>query len=107
MRYPDGGGLTPAARARRELVRLEAAGLFAAGVRPPQAAKQLRVSRKSAYAWHKAWSLAGTEAFGCPLATWAKTWFRPRLRLCPASVRFGAALPGADADGDRGVTGSG
>lgn len=29
MRYPDGGGLTPAARARREQVRLEAAGLFA------------------------------------------------------------------------------
>lgn len=28
----DGGGLTPAARARREQVRLEAAGLFAAGV---------------------------------------------------------------------------
>jgi transposase len=62
MRYPDGGGLTPAARARREQVRLEAAGLFAPGVRPSQVAKQLRVSRKSAYAWHKAWSLAGTEA---------------------------------------------
>jgi transposase len=62
MRYPDGGGLTLAARARREQVRLEAAGLFAAGVRPSQVAKQLRVSRKPAYAWHKAWSLAGTEA---------------------------------------------
>jgi transposase len=62
MRYPDGGGLTPAARPRREQVRLEAAGLFAAGVRPPQVAQQLRVSRKSAYVWHKAWSLAGTEA---------------------------------------------
>ena len=62
MRYPDGGGLAPAARARREQVRLEAAGLFAAGVRPSQVARQLRVSRKSAYAWHKAWSLAGTEA---------------------------------------------
>lgn len=43
-------------------MRLEAAGLFAAGVRPPQAAKQLRVLRKSACAWHQAWSLAGTEA---------------------------------------------
>jgi transposase len=61
MRYPD-GGLTPAARARREQVRLAAAGLFAAGVRPPRVVRQLRVSRKSAYAWHKAWSLAGTEA---------------------------------------------
>jgi hypothetical protein len=33
MRYPDGGGLTPAARARGEQVRLEAAGLFATGAR--------------------------------------------------------------------------
>ncbi|GAA2215678.1 hypothetical protein GCM10009850_111460 [Nonomuraea monospora] len=62
MRYPDGGGLTPAARARREQVRLEAAGLFAAGMSPPQVARKLRVSRKSAYVWHKAWRTAGTQA---------------------------------------------
>ncbi|TDC04998.1 helix-turn-helix domain-containing protein, partial [Nonomuraea longispora] len=53
MRYPDGGGLTPAARAKREQVRLEAAGLFAAGMSPPVVAKKLRVSRKSAYVWHQ------------------------------------------------------
>ncbi|MFI6393705.1 helix-turn-helix domain-containing protein [Nonomuraea sp. NPDC050540] len=62
MRYPDGGGLTPAARARREQIRLEAAGLFAAGMSPPLVAKKLRVSRKSAYAWHKIWRTAGAEA---------------------------------------------
>ncbi len=62
MRYPDGGGLTPAARAKREQVRLEAAGLFAAGMSPPAVARKLRVSRKSAYVWHKAWRTAGAEA---------------------------------------------
>jgi hypothetical protein len=34
MRYPDGGGLTAAGRARREKVRLQAAEWFAEGVFP-------------------------------------------------------------------------
>jgi putative transposase len=54
MRYPDEGGLTVKQRARREQVRFEAAELFAQGVRPPQVARRLRVSRKSAYAWQAA-----------------------------------------------------
>jgi transposase len=62
MRYPDGGGLSPAARAKREQVRLEAAGLFAAGMPPVQVAKQLRISRKSAYTWHRAWKAGGAQA---------------------------------------------
>lgn len=41
---------------------MEAAGLFAAGMSPPQVARKLRVSRKSAYVWHKAWRTAGAEA---------------------------------------------
>ncbi|MEV6211391.1 helix-turn-helix domain-containing protein [Kitasatospora sp. NPDC051914] len=55
MRYPDGGGLTARERARRERVRLEAAEMFEQGMRPPQVAQQLRVSRKSAYAWQARW----------------------------------------------------
>lgn len=62
MRYPDGGGLTAKQRARREQVRFEAAELFAQGVKPPQVARRLRVSRKSAYAWHTRWRDGGTEA---------------------------------------------
>ncbi|MFI6393127.1 helix-turn-helix domain-containing protein [Nonomuraea sp. NPDC050540] len=62
MRYPDGGGLTSAARAKREQVRLKAVGLFAAGMSPPQVAKKLRVSRKSAYSWQRIWRTAGAEA---------------------------------------------
>ncbi|MFD6904608.1 hypothetical protein [Streptomyces sp. NPDC060077] len=54
MRYADGGGLTAAGRAKREAVRFEAAEMFELGVRPPVAARRLRVSRKSAYAWHPA-----------------------------------------------------
>ncbi|HEX2291450.1 MAG TPA: winged helix-turn-helix domain-containing protein [Pseudonocardiaceae bacterium] len=62
MRYPDGGGLTAKQRAQREQVRFEAAELFAEGVSPPQVARRLRVSRKSAYAWHARWREAGVMA---------------------------------------------
>lgn len=62
MRYPDGGGLTAKQRARREQVRFEAAELFTQGVTPRQVARRLRVSRKSAYAWHARWRDGGVEA---------------------------------------------
>jgi transposase len=62
MRYPDGGGLTARQRAKREGVRFEAAEMFAQGVAPPQVAKRLRISRKSAYAWHACWREGGIEA---------------------------------------------
>ena len=61
MRYPDGGGLSPAARERRETVRLQAARLFAEDVAPAQVAARLRVSTKSAYQWRRCWR-AGDEA---------------------------------------------
>src|SRR3954454_12429538 len=51
MRYPDGGGLSPAARERRETVRMQAARLFAEDVAPVQVAARLRVSTKSVYQW--------------------------------------------------------
>jgi transposase len=62
MRYPDGGGLTAKARRRREMVRLEAAELFAEGIRPPEVARRLRVSRKSAWQWQQAWQKDGSGA---------------------------------------------
>ena len=49
MRYPDGGGLTAAGRARREQVRLQAAELFAQGVSAAEVAARLRVSQTAAY----------------------------------------------------------
>ena len=48
MRYPDGGGLDAAERARREKVRLAAAEMIEAGARDQDIAKRFRVSRMSA-----------------------------------------------------------
>ncbi|MEV5971646.1 helix-turn-helix domain-containing protein [Streptomyces sp. NPDC051921] len=38
------------------------AAVFEQGVRPPEVARRLRVSRKSAYAWHAAWRQGGRTA---------------------------------------------
>jgi transposase len=62
MRYPDGGGLTAAGRARREKVRLSAAAMFEHGMDPVQVAHELRVSTKSAYQWRRRWRAGGTAA---------------------------------------------
>lgn len=62
MRYADGGGLTAAGRARREQVRFQAAEMYEQGVKPPEVAKRLRVSRKSAGAWYAAWRDNGVQA---------------------------------------------
>ena len=47
MRYPDSGGLPAEGRARREMVRLQAAQMFAQDASPVQVAYRLRVSTKS------------------------------------------------------------
>jgi transposase len=62
MRYPDGGGLSPAARERRETVRLQAARLFAEDVAPVEVAARLRVSTKSTYQWRRRWRAGGDAA---------------------------------------------
>ena len=62
MRYPDGGGLSAAGRARRERVRLQAARLFEQDMKPVQVARCLRVSTKSAYQWRRRWRAGGTAA---------------------------------------------
>ncbi len=55
MRYSEGGGLTAAARAKREQLRFEAADLFAHGVPAPEVARRFRVSRMSANRWYRTW----------------------------------------------------
>jgi transposase len=62
MRYPDGGGLTAAGRARRESVRLLAAGMFEQDVSAVQVAHRPRVSTKSAYQWRRRWRAGGEAA---------------------------------------------
>jgi len=53
MRYPDGGGLTAAERARREQVRLSAADLIEAGASDREVARRFRVPRMSANRWRR------------------------------------------------------
>jgi len=62
MRYPDGGGLTSAERARRERVRLAAAELIEAGASDQEVARHFRVSRMSANRWRRTLAGGGRRA---------------------------------------------
>ena len=62
MRYPDSGGLSAEGRACREVVRLQAAQLFAQDASPVQVAHRLRVSTKTAYQWRRRWRAGGQAA---------------------------------------------
>jgi putative transposase len=72
MRYPDGGGLTAAERARREQVRLAAAELIEAGASDPEIARRFRVSRMPANRWRRALAAGGREALASKGAGGAK-----------------------------------
>jgi transposase len=72
MRYPDGGGLTAAERARRERVRLAAAELIEAGAGDGEVARRLRVSRMSANRWRRALAAGGRDALASKGAGGAK-----------------------------------
>jgi len=62
MRYPDGGGLDAAERARREHVRLSAAALIEAGASDREIARHFRVSRMSVNRWRRALAIGGRAA---------------------------------------------
>ena len=62
MRYPDGGGLDAAERARREQVRLAAAEMIEAGAGDREIARRFRVSRMSVNRWRRALAAGGREA---------------------------------------------
>src|SRR6059058_2914857 len=104
MRYPDGGGLSPAARERRETVRMQAARLFAEDVAPVQVAARLRVSTKSAYQWRRRWRAGGEAALAstgpggasCRLSDAQLDRLRAELERGPAERR---RPPGADGAG--------
>jgi Homeodomain-like domain len=80
VRYPDGGGLTAAERARREQMRLAAAEMMEAGASDREIAKRFRVSRMSANRWRRALAASGREALAskgraglsasCPRRSW-------------------------------------
>jgi transposase len=62
VRYPDGGGLTAAERARRERVRVAAAELIEAGASDREVARRFRVSQMSANRWRRALAAGGRSA---------------------------------------------
>src|SRR5215467_3042703 len=93
MRYPDGGGLTVAGRARRERVRLRAAQMYEQDVSAVQVAHELRVSTKSAYQWRRRWRAGGGAALAskgaggavCRLTGGQVAWLRAALAGGPAA----------------------
>jgi transposase len=72
---PAGRARAAAERARRQARRLQAAELFAQGVRPAQVARTLGVSKQSASRWHAGWEDGGVQA----LASKGPTGVKPRL----------------------------
>ena len=81
MRYPDGGGLDAAERARREQVRLAAAEMIEAGASDREVAKRFRVSRMSVNRWRRALAAGGRAALASRGAGGA------RCKLTAAQVR--------------------
>ena len=80
MRYPDGGGLDAAERARREKVRLAAAEMIEAGASDREIARHFRVSRMSVNRWRRALAAGGRAALASKGAGGAQ------CKLTPAQV---------------------
>src|SRR4051794_16865923 len=99
MRYPDGGGLTAQARARREQVRFAAGRMFAAGASDRQVAEHFRVSRMSANRWRRAFDAGGMDALASkgPGGEKCKLTDR-RLELLETALKAGPAAHGWDQD---------
>ena len=99
MRYPDGGGLTAAERARREQVRLAAADQIDAGASDREVARRFRVSRMSANRWRRALAAGGRAALAskgpgggpCKLSA-------AQVRELEAALEAGPAAWGWDED---------
>jgi transposase len=99
MRYPDSGGLTPAERARREQVRLEAAGLIEAGLTNAEVAARFRVSRMSANRWRRALEAGGKAALASKGPGGAKCKLTDaQLGELETALEAGPALWGWDED---------
>jgi transposase len=80
MRYPQGGGLTAAERARRQQVRLAAAEWMEEGATDQEVATRFRVSRMSANRWRHALVAGGRSALA------SKGPGGARCRLSPAQL---------------------
>src|SRR5260370_30593217 len=97
MRYPDGGGLTAAERARREQVRLAAAELIEAGASDREGARQFRVSLMSANRWRRALAAGGQAALASKGAGGAEGELSAAPLRAPEAVPAAAPTPPAAA----------
>jgi transposase len=99
MRYPDGGGLDAAERARREQLRLAAAELIEAGAADREVARRFRVSRMSANRWRRALAAGGPAALASRGAGGAKCKLTTsQLRELETVLGAGPAASGWDED---------
>jgi transposase len=99
VRYPDGGGLTAALRARREQVRLAAADLIEDGASDLEVARRFRVSRMSANRWRRALAAGGRAALVSRGAGGARCKLSPgQLRELGTVLEAGPAAWGWDED---------
>jgi transposase len=99
MRYPDSGGLSAQARARREQVRFAAGQMFAAGAGDRQVAERFRVSRMSANRWHRAFDQGGMDALASKGPGGDKCKLTGRqLQLLQAALEQGPAAHGWSED---------
>ena len=95
MRYPDGGGLDAAERARRERMRLAAAEMIEAGASDREIATRFRVSRMSANRWRRALAAGGRAALASKGAGGAKCKLSPaQLAELEAVLDAGPAAAG-------------
>jgi transposase len=99
MRYPDGGGLDAAERARREQVRLAAAEQIEAGATDREVARRFRASRMPANRWRRALAAGGRAALASKGAGGAKCKLSPvQLHELEAVLDAGPAVSGSDED---------
>ena len=99
MRYPDGGGLDAAGRARREQVRLAAAELIEAGASDREVARHFRVSRMSTNRCRRSLAAGGRAALASRGAGGAKCKLTgPQLRELATLLDAGPAAWGWDED---------
>ena len=99
MRYPDGGGLDAAERARREQVRLAAAELIEAGASDREVARHFRVSRMSVNRWRRTLAAGGRPALASKGAGGAKCKLTAaQLRELGTLLDAGPAAWGWDED---------
>ena len=98
MRYPDGGGLDAAERARREQVRLAAAELIEAGASDREVARHFRVSRMSANRWRRALAAGGRAALASGARAGRSASSAPQLRELADAAGRRARRAGWDED---------